>query len=73
MREIGTQVVDGNNNHHNAVASSPPQALLERLKDYGQEDAFALWDELSLEERDLLVKDIEVFYSFHFPSMLVTC
>uniref|UniRef100_A0A2P2LK31 UDP-N-acetylglucosamine diphosphorylase n=1 Tax=Rhizophora mucronata TaxID=61149 RepID=A0A2P2LK31_RHIMU len=37
----------------------PPQALLERLKDYGQEDVFALWDELSFEERDLLVKDIE--------------
>ncbi|KAJ6942771.1 UDP-N-acetylglucosamine diphosphorylase 2-like [Populus alba x Populus x berolinensis] len=37
----------------------PPQALLERLKDYGQEDAFALWDELSTEERELLVKDIE--------------
>lgn len=40
--------------------TSPPQALLERLKDYGQEDAFALWDELSPEERHLLVKDIEV-------------
>lgn len=40
--------------------SPPPQALLERLKDYGQEDAFALWDELSPEERDFLVKDIEV-------------
>ena len=38
----------------------PPQALLERLKDYGQEDAFALWDELSTEERELLFKDIEV-------------
>lgn len=38
----------------------PPQALLERLKDYGQEDAFALWNELSPEERLLLVKDIEV-------------
>ncbi|KDP29578.1 hypothetical protein JCGZ_19379 [Jatropha curcas] len=37
----------------------PPQALLERLKDYGQEDAFALWDELSPDERDFLVKDIE--------------
>ncbi|THU56996.1 hypothetical protein C4D60_Mb11t23090 [Musa balbisiana] len=37
----------------------PPQALLERLKDYGQEDAFAFWDELSPEERNLLVKDIE--------------
>ncbi|GLT32810.1 hypothetical protein SLA2020_074490 [Shorea laevis] len=39
--------------------SAPPQALLERLKDYGQEDAFALWDELSPEERHLLVKEIE--------------
>ncbi|CAL0324769.1 unnamed protein product [Lupinus luteus] len=47
----------------NAVVSPPPppppQALLERLKDYGQEDAFALWNELSPDERDLLVKDIE--------------
>ncbi|KAM7500387.1 hypothetical protein LguiA_024801 [Lonicera macranthoides] len=39
--------------------SSPPQALLERLKDYGQEDAFTLWNELSPQERDILVKDIE--------------
>lgn len=38
---------------------APPQALLERLKDYGQEDAFAFWDELSADERDLLIKDIE--------------
>ncbi|XP_020272213.1 UDP-N-acetylglucosamine diphosphorylase 2-like [Asparagus officinalis] len=30
-----------------------------RLKDYGQEDAIAFWDELSPEERDLLVKDIQ--------------
>ncbi|XP_059625465.1 UDP-N-acetylglucosamine diphosphorylase 1 isoform X1 [Cornus florida] len=53
MREpAATQLVDSN-------ASSPPQALLERLKDYGQEDAFALWDEVSPEERELLVKDIE--------------
>jgi UDP-N-acetylglucosamine/UDP-N-acetylgalactosamine diphosphorylase len=44
-------------------APMPPQALLERLKDYGQEDAFALWDELSPEERDLLVKDMEVISS----------
>ncbi|CAI9090627.1 OLC1v1025442C2 [Oldenlandia corymbosa var. corymbosa] len=43
----------------NGDSSSPPQALLERLKDYGQEDVFALWDELSAEERDFLVKDIE--------------
>ncbi|XLR17247.1 hypothetical protein HN51_038222 [Arachis hypogaea] len=37
----------------------PPQPLLERLKDYGQEDAFALWDELTPDERHSLVKDIE--------------
>ncbi|XP_058197078.1 UDP-N-acetylglucosamine diphosphorylase 1-like isoform X4 [Rhododendron vialii] len=55
MREPATQFVDGNNNG----SSSPPQALLERLKDYGQEDAFTLWDELSPDERDLLVRDIE--------------
>ncbi|CAA7394299.1 unnamed protein product [Spirodela intermedia] len=42
-----------------ARGSRPPQALVERLKDYGQEDAFAYWDELSLEERDLLIKDIQ--------------
>ncbi|XP_030550036.2 UDP-N-acetylglucosamine diphosphorylase 1 [Rhodamnia argentea] len=42
-----------------ANAESPPQALMERLKDYGQEDAFALWDELSPRERQLLVDDIE--------------
>lgn len=46
--------------------SPPPQALLERLKDYGQEDAFALWDELSPDERDHLVKDIEVALFFYF-------
>lgn len=40
--------------------AAPPQALLERMKDYGQEGAFALWDELLPEERDLLVRDIEV-------------
>lgn len=44
----------------NNAPSLPPQSLLERLKDYGQEDVFALWDELSHEERDILVKDIEV-------------
>ncbi|KAL3616694.1 UDP-N-acetylglucosamine diphosphorylase 1 [Castilleja foliolosa] len=43
----------------NDSSNLPPESLLERLKDYGQEDAFALWDELSTEERDLLVKDIE--------------
>ncbi|KAL4309573.1 hypothetical protein GQ457_01G045780 [Hibiscus cannabinus] len=39
--------------------SSPPQALIERLKDYGQEHVFALWDELSPQERLLLVNDIQ--------------
>ncbi|EXC23126.1 putative UDP-N-acetylglucosamine pyrophosphorylase [Morus notabilis] len=42
-----------------AQPQPPPQALLERLKDYGQEHAFDLWDELSAEERHQLVKDIE--------------
>lgn len=51
MRE---PVLDSNNG-----TSYPPQPLLERLKDYGQEDVFSLWDELSPEERHLLVKDIE--------------
>lgn len=37
----------------------PPPALVERLKDYGQEDVFSLWDDLSHEERDQLVRDIE--------------
>ncbi|KAB1997877.1 hypothetical protein ES319_D12G051600v1 [Gossypium barbadense] len=39
--------------------SSPPQSLVERLKDYGQEHVFALWDELSPDERLHLVKDIQ--------------
>ncbi|KAL5229936.1 hypothetical protein ABZP36_028712 [Zizania latifolia] len=39
--------------------AAPPQELLERLKDYGQEGAFALWDELAPEERDFLLQDIE--------------
>ncbi|KAK9152184.1 hypothetical protein Syun_010493 [Stephania yunnanensis] len=43
-----------------ASPAPPPQApLVERLKDYGQEDVFAMWDELSPDHRDLLVKDIE--------------
>jgi hypothetical protein len=40
--------------------AAPPQALLERMKDYGQEGAFALWDDLSPEDRELLVRDIAV-------------
>jgi len=57
MREPSSVGFEGN-----GVVSPPPQALLERLKDFGQEDAFALWYELSPEERDFLVKDIEVIY-----------
>ena len=56
MREM----VVGSEGGGREAAVAPPPALLERLKDYGQEDVFALWDELSAEERDLLVKDIEV-------------
>jgi hypothetical protein len=40
--------------------AAPPQELLERLKDYGQEGVFAFWDELGPEERDHLIRDIEV-------------
>ncbi|KAK3017841.1 hypothetical protein RJ639_003351 [Escallonia herrerae] len=58
MREPTTQALEGNNSTSNA-SSPPPQALLERLKDYGQEDAFARWDELSPDERQLLIKDLE--------------
>ncbi|KAL3002972.1 hypothetical protein AAZX31_08G084100 [Glycine max] len=54
MREPSSVGFEGN-----GIVSSPPQALIERLKDYGQEDVFALWYELSPEEREFLVKDIE--------------
>ncbi|KAL1833869.1 hypothetical protein DCAR_0104003 [Daucus carota subsp. sativus] len=73
MREIGAQQaqIEGNNSNGSGNGNGgdqfndgggmagPPQGLIERLKDYGQEDAFALWDELSSDERELLVKDIE--------------
>lgn len=60
MRETQSEGESNNNNNNNGSwAQQPPQALLERLKDYGQEDAFALWDELSADERSFLVKDIE--------------
>lgn len=56
------------------MASSPRQALVERLKDYGQEDIFSLWDELSPDEKDFLVRDIEVcdfdFTFFRFGSQI---
>eukprot|EP00246_Nothoceros_aenigmaticus_P005204 TRINITY_DN17094_c0_g1_i1.p1 TRINITY_DN17094_c0_g1~~TRINITY_DN17094_c0_g1_i1.p1 ORF type:complete len:482 (+),score=72.96 TRINITY_DN17094_c0_g1_i1:287-1732(+) len=39
--------------------AAPPQALLERLKDYGQEQTLARWQELNDEERELLIRDLE--------------
>ena len=61
MRETQSEAESNNNNSNNGYwTQQPPQALLERLKDYGQEDAFSLWDELSADERSFLVKDIEV-------------
>ncbi|KAJ6795295.1 putative UDP-N-acetylglucosamine diphosphorylase 1 [Iris pallida] len=32
---------------------------MEMMKDYGQEDGFTLWEELSVDECNLLVKDIQ--------------
>jgi hypothetical protein len=43
-----------------ALGATPPQDMVERLKDYGQDDSFSLWDEISPEERELLFSDIEV-------------
>jgi hypothetical protein len=43
-----------------ALGAAPPQDMVERLKDYGQEDSFSLWDEISPEEREILFRDIEV-------------
>lgn len=42
------------------LGATPPQDMVERLKDYGQEGSFSLWDEISPEERELLFRDIEV-------------
>lgn len=50
---------------------SPPQALLERLKDYVQEEVFALWDDLSSQEQQSLVADIEV--TFILPLAICFC
>uniref|UniRef100_A0A803MXU9 UDP-N-acetylglucosamine diphosphorylase 1 n=1 Tax=Chenopodium quinoa TaxID=63459 RepID=A0A803MXU9_CHEQI len=57
--ETTTVATMADSNGVNAMAASPPQALLERLKDYGQEDTFAFWNELSSDEREHLIKDIE--------------
>lgn len=42
-----------------AEDAAPPQAVLERLKDFGQEQTLALWKELNNNERGLLMKDLE--------------
>ncbi|KAJ7565522.1 hypothetical protein O6H91_02G063800 [Diphasiastrum complanatum] len=39
--------------------AAPPQTLLERLKDFGQEQTLCFWPELKPEERDILVRDLE--------------
>ncbi|KAK4754343.1 hypothetical protein SAY87_002447 [Trapa incisa] len=39
--------------------ASPPQALMERLKDYGQEEALAHWSQLPPRERHLLLHDLK--------------
>ncbi|KAG2400264.1 uncharacterized protein HKW66_Vig0098820 [Vigna angularis] len=54
MREPSSVGLEGND-----IVSPPSQALPERLRDFGQEDAFALWYELFPEKPDLLIKDIE--------------
>ncbi|WVZ18431.1 hypothetical protein V8G54_005753 [Vigna mungo] len=54
MREPSSVGFEGND-----IVSPLWQALPERLRDFGQEDALALWYELFPEDRDLLVKDIE--------------
>ena len=66
MREPSSVGFEGND-------AVPPQALLQRLKDYDQEHAFALWYELSYEEREYLVQDIEVSFisSYPIPSLLL--
>ena len=67
MREPSSNNESNNNSSSNASSSpppSPPQALLERLKDYGQEDAFAFWDQLSSNQQNYLVQEIEVL-CFH--------
>ena len=70
MRETQSEGESNNINNNGSWTQQPPQALLERLKDYGQEDAFALWDELSADERSFLVKDIEVISLPSPPSPL---
>ncbi|KAL9680495.1 hypothetical protein QQ045_018374 [Rhodiola kirilowii] len=61
MREptANMEINTANANSNGELSSPPPQAMLERFKDYGQEHVFDFWDELSHEERNLLLDDIE--------------
>lgn len=67
MRESPPSAIENNNNNNSSSNGSssppppPPQALVERLKDYGQEDAFAFWDQLSSHQQNYLVQEFEVF------------
>ncbi|KAI3889356.1 hypothetical protein MKX03_018213 [Papaver bracteatum] len=58
MGEI-TSSSDGSVTNSSSSSSPPHQGLLERLKHYGQEHVFSLWDELSIQDKDLLVRDIQ--------------
>ncbi|XP_071735498.1 UDP-N-acetylglucosamine diphosphorylase 1-like [Rutidosis leptorrhynchoides] len=60
MRESNnTNENNPSSNGSSSPTPPPPQALLERLKDYGQEDAFAFWDQLSSDQQNYLVQEIE--------------
>ncbi|KAE8706602.1 UDP-N-acetylglucosamine diphosphorylase 2 [Hibiscus syriacus] len=61
MRE--PTVAMGIDNDTGAAPTAPPQQLMERLKDYGQEHVFSLCDELSPQERHLLLNDIQIDHS----------
>lgn len=69
MRELATENMNGASS---SPTPPPPQALLERLKDYGQEDAFAFWDQLSADQQNFLIQEIEVFLSRQIISRSLT-
>ncbi|KAJ1424082.1 Nucleotide-diphospho-sugar transferase [Sesbania bispinosa] len=58
-KERETTLLASNPTDDRSLVSPLPQALLERLKKYGQEEVIVLWQELSPEERDLFVKKIK--------------
>lgn len=51
--------LEGKMGEPNIEESVPPQDLLERLKDYGQEHCLDFWKEISPEEKELLIRDLE--------------